>query len=172
MRPIRAAARHCSSPSPPALIRTGSTGGNRIRWPRCSPPAQQRRESKCRPATTRSMSCWAQPKSKLLHCEPAMNGTHIAIALPSAVLLTFAMTASGQQHRTYPARDPHTPGYVKAKELPDGQLPPPNKDGNFIIGPTHEPASELQVHDDVPHGTVTELTMTSAESKFYPGIAR
>ena len=94
------------------------------------------------------------------------------LSASSAVLLAFTMAAAGQQHRTYPARDPHTPGYVTAKELPDGTLPAPSKDGNFIIGPTHEAAPELQEHDDVPHGTVTELTMTSEESKFYPGIAR
>ena len=33
-----------------------------------------------------------------------------------------------------PARDPNTPGYVKAKALPDGANAPANKDGNFIIG--------------------------------------
>ena len=37
-----------------------------------------------------------------------------------------------------PTRDPNTPGYVTAKELPDGSNPPANADGNFIIGPTHE----------------------------------
>ena len=42
-----------------------------------------------------------------------------------------------------PARDPHSPGYVEAKELPDGEVPPANVDGNFIIGPTHRPAPEL-----------------------------
>ncbi|HKW11832.1 MAG TPA: hypothetical protein VJO33_15700, partial [Gemmatimonadaceae bacterium] len=35
-----------------------------------------------------------------------------------------------------PARDPHTPGYVAAAELPDGAAPSPTVDGNFIIGPT------------------------------------
>ena len=44
---------------------------------------------------------------------------------------------------TPPARDPHTPGYVEAKELPDGQVPPPDADGNFIIGPTRKPAPEM-----------------------------
>ena len=38
---------------------------------------------------------------------------------------------------TPPTRDPHTPGYVTAKELPDGAVPPADADGNFIIGPTH-----------------------------------
>ena len=32
-----------------------------------------------------------------------------------------------------PARDPNTPGYVKAKELPDGTIPSPKENGNFII---------------------------------------
>src|ERR1700684_975423 len=44
------------------------------------------------------------------------------------------------QHSERPAppiRDPHTPGYVAAKELPDGAIPPANVDGNFIIGPTY-----------------------------------
>ena len=39
-----------------------------------------------------------------------------------------------------PTRDPNTPGYVAAKELPDGAIPPADAIGNFIIGPTHPPA--------------------------------
>jgi enterochelin esterase-like enzyme len=73
---------------------------------------------------------------------------------------------------TPPTRDPHTSGYVAAKELPDGSNAPANADGNFILGPTHSPAPETAVHDDVPKGTVYEFTMNSADSKFYPGIAR
>ena len=71
-----------------------------------------------------------------------------------------------------PTRDPHTPGYVTAKELPDGTVPPPDADGNFIIGPTHNPAPEMTVQDGVPQGTVFNFTMNSADSKIYPGIAR
>jgi len=71
-----------------------------------------------------------------------------------------------------PTRDPHTPDYVEAKELPDGANAPENADGNFILGPTHTPAPESSVQDGVPQGTVIELTMTSADSKIYPGIAR
>jgi enterochelin esterase-like enzyme len=73
---------------------------------------------------------------------------------------------------TPPARDPHTPGYVEAKELPDGEVPPADADGNFIIGPTHKPAPEAAVVEDVPKGMVHNLTMNSADSKIYPGIAR
>ena len=73
---------------------------------------------------------------------------------------------------TPPTRDPNTPGYVQAKELPDGTLPPADAEGNFIIGPTHNPAPEMTVRDDVPHGTVHNFTMSSTDSKIYPGIAR
>ena len=71
-----------------------------------------------------------------------------------------------------PTRDPHTPGYVEAKELPDGQIPPPTADGNFIIGPTHPRAPEMTVQEGVPQGDVYNFTMSSADSKIYPGIAR
>src|SRR5579859_2493330 len=71
-----------------------------------------------------------------------------------------------------PTRDPHTPGYVTASELPDGDNPPANADGNFIIGPTYQPATEMSVHEGVPQGTVYEFTMNSSDSKIYPGVAR
>ena len=70
-----------------------------------------------------------------------------------------------------PVRDPHTPGYVQAKELPDGTLPTPDADGNFIIGPTHPPAPGMTA-TDLSHGSVIEFTMNSTDSKYYPGIAR
>jgi enterochelin esterase-like enzyme len=71
----------------------------------------------------------------------------------------------------WPTRDPRTAGYVEAKELPDGAIPPANADGNFIIGPTYKPAPEMMV-DGAPLGTITEFTMSSTESRIYPGIAR
>ena len=71
-----------------------------------------------------------------------------------------------------PTRDPHTPGFVKAIDLPDGQLPPPDQDGNFIIGPTHKRAPEMEQKEGVPQGQVFHLTMESTDSKIYPGIAR
>jgi enterochelin esterase family protein len=73
---------------------------------------------------------------------------------------------------TPPTRDPNTPGYVTARDLPDGAVPPPDVDGNFIIGPTHSPAPALIVQDGVPQGTIYNFTMSSADSKIYPGIAR
>jgi len=71
-----------------------------------------------------------------------------------------------------PTRDPNTPGYVTAKDLPDGANAPAKEDGNFILGPTHNPAPEMIAQEAAPQGSVFEFTMDSAESKFYPGIAR
>ncbi len=71
-----------------------------------------------------------------------------------------------------PTRDPHTPGYVEAVELPDGAVPRPDQDGNFIIGPTHPAAPEMTVQPGVPQGAVYTFTMNSADSKIYPGILR
>jgi len=83
-----------------------------------------------------------------------------------------AAAAARPPRPTPPTRDPHTPGYVDAKELPDGALPSADAEGNFIIGPTHDPAPEMTVKDDVPHGDTCAITMSSADSKIYPGIAR
>jgi predicted alpha/beta superfamily hydrolase len=73
---------------------------------------------------------------------------------------------------TPPTRDPHTPGYVSAKELPDATNAPPDADGNFIAGPTYVHAPEASVQEGVPQGAVVEFTMSSTDSKIYPGIAR
>jgi enterochelin esterase-like enzyme len=71
-----------------------------------------------------------------------------------------------------PTRDPHTPGFVEAKELADGEVPPADADGNFIIGPTHKPAAAFTHKDTYPQGKIFNLTMKSTDSKIYPGVAR
>jgi iron(III)-enterobactin esterase len=71
-----------------------------------------------------------------------------------------------------PTRDPSTPGYVTAKDLPDGANAPATADGNFILGPTHSPAPKMTVREGVPQGAVFTFTMESADSKIYPGIVR
>ena len=88
------------------------------------------------------------------------------------VSVAGALPAWVQNRPAPPSRDPHTPGYVEAKELPDGANAPASQDGNFILGPTHSPAPEMTVQENVPHGEVIEFTMSSADSKIYPGIAR
>ena len=73
---------------------------------------------------------------------------------------------------TPPQRDPHTVGYVEAVELANEAVPAPNKNGNFIVGPTHNPAPEVATQEGVPHGMVYTFTMNSEDSKIFPGIAR
>jgi iron(III)-enterobactin esterase len=86
-----------------------------------------------------------------------------------------AQPAGRENRPSNPTRDPHTPGCVtatNATELPDGAVPPVNAYGNFVLGPTHPPAAEMTVQDGVPHGAVHDFTMSSADSRIYPGIAR
>jgi len=90
------------------------------------------------------------------------------------VLVLTSVSAQSTQHTarpTPPTRDPNTPGYVTAKELPDGSNAPPDTDGNFIIGPTYN-AAEMTAQDIKLPGALIEFTMKSVDSKFYPGIAR
>ncbi len=95
-----------------------------------------------------------------------------------ALIITLAIGALAQdppakpaERPTPPSRDPHTPGYVAAKELPDGAIPPADEDGNFILGPTHPAAAENSGQNPA-NGTVIQFTMNSTDSKIYPGIAR
>src|SRR5436190_10273702 len=103
---------------------------------------------------------------------------HTAILIAAAIATAAAQTPPAAPppqkaaRPTPPTRDPHTTGYVQAKELPDGAVPSVKEDGNFILGPTHNPAPEMTVKEGVPQGAIVEFVMQSTESKIYPGIAR
>src|SRR6185436_4748395 len=71
-----------------------------------------------------------------------------------------------------PTRDPLAPGYVTATELPDGAVPPINATGNYILSAAHPPSPDMAAKDGVPKGTIHTFTMSSADSKLYPGVAR
>ena len=101
-----------------------------------------------------------------------LTGFHPAMAQSPAQQPPAQAPAVRPARTPAPTRDPNTPGYVKAKELPDGSIPSPKEDGNFIIGPTHNPAPEMSLNKEVPQGQVFEFTMESKDSKIYPGIAR
>jgi enterochelin esterase family protein len=94
--------------------------------------------------------------------------------MPRLLLLAILITtATAQTPRpTPPTRDPATPGYVQATALPDDTNAPAKSDGNFILGPTHTPSPDTTQQPNVPQGTLIEFTMSSADSKLYPGIAR
>ncbi len=85
--------------------------------------------------------------------------TLISATLMSAALLSSGNIATAQSTNTKqpvpvrmlpPTRDPHTPGYVTAIELPDGAIPSPGVNGNFIIGPIHNPAPETRTNAQIP----------------------
>src|SRR5580704_16430951 len=119
-----------------------------------------------------------------LDCEMLQNGwmnsllrlvcVCILVGLAAVVLPLSGQTPPAQhaERPALPTREPNTPGYVAAKELPDGSIPPANADGNFILGPTHDAPADSSAQQDVPKGAVIEFTMNSSESKIYPGIAR
>jgi len=95
-----------------------------------------------------------------------------AVFLCGMLNLMAGVNLAAAASPTPPTRDPNTPGYVTATELPDGAIPQADSDGNFIIGPTHNRASEMTLQEGVPQGTVYHFTMNLADSKIYPGIAR
>jgi enterochelin esterase-like enzyme len=102
-------------------------------------------------------------------------GFAVAVAQQTPPATQQAAPATSQPPRVRvqaPTRDPHTPGYVEAKELPDGTNAPSNADGNFILGPTHNPAPEMTAQEGVPQGDVYTFDMQSTDSKIYPGIAK
>jgi enterochelin esterase-like enzyme len=100
-----------------------------------------------------------------------LRAASLCVLITSTVSQTPA-NATHPARAANPVRDPHTPGYVDAKELPDATIPSPTADGNFIIGPTHPAAPEMTPAADIPHGTISSFVMKSADSKLYPGIAR
>ena len=93
-------------------------------------------------------------------------------AAPAPSNAPAPQTIAKPARATPPTRDPHSPGFVAATELPDGTVPSANVDGNFILGPTHPAAPQSIVHAGVPQGRIVQFTMSSADSKFYPGIQR
>ena len=65
-----------------------------------------------------------------------LTGLNPAIAQGPVPASTQAPPAVARPARpTPPTRDPNTPGYVTAKELPDGANPSPTADGNSSSAP-------------------------------------
>ncbi len=62
------------------------------------------------------------------------------------------------------------PGGAFAMRGAPGMNPPPEADGDFLIGPDYVPAPELIPVEGVPRGRVEAFVMDSADSKIYPGI--
>src|SRR5205085_11444779 len=114
------------------------------------------------------------PLERARSLDVALDYRAMVIEIVVAALLAAQATpqAAAPPRPAPPTRDPNTPGFVSAKELPDGSIPSPDVDGNFIIGPTHTPAPEMTSQDAALQGSVYNFTMSSADSRIYPGIAR
>ncbi len=121
----------------------------------------------------------------------------IGFVLAAACAACFTIATTGYGAPTRLPTDPGTPPLIAAgpgaEELAKAALngapakndsasnptnatpganPPPNVDGNFLIGPSYVPAPELTAVAGVPQGKVEQFSMDSADSKFYPGIGR
>jgi enterochelin esterase-like enzyme len=104
---------------------------------------------------------------------PMTDRLKLALAAIFGVICLSAGVAMAQAERPpRPIRQPDEPGYVKATALPDGEVPSPNVNGAFVIGPTHRPAPEMTPSPDTPKGVIHTLTMNSTDSRIYPGIMR
>ena len=89
-----------------------------------------------------------------------------------ATLVSFLLVGTAYaQAPTPPTRTIDGPGAPKFTRIASGN-PPATAEGNFVIGADYAAPPELTVKDGVPKGTVTQFTMDSKTSKFYPGIAR
>jgi enterochelin esterase-like enzyme len=82
-----------------------------------------------------------------------------------------------------PTRPPDGPGAPRfnvpdakpgdtALRAASGAHPPADAEGDWVVGPDYVPAPETAVIAGVPQGRVEQLTLDSADSKFYPGIGR
>ena len=114
------------------------------------------------------------------HSSTFSSGILLGVIFLAACRPVLGQAPAPAQHPArppMPTRDPHAAGFVTATELADGSVPSPDSEGNFILGPTHNPAPEIAAalqagEDTLANGTVIEFTMNSADSKIYPGIAR
>src|SRR4051812_19129962 len=102
----------------------------------------------------------------------------LALLAPAAAVAqtpapaTTATAAPQAPRPTPPTRTAEDPGAPPFKRIPPGGHAPVNKNGNFIIGPDYPPPPELNGVEGVPQGKVQQFTISSADTRFYPGVAR
>ena len=85
-----------------------------------------------------------------------------------AVLLGVALNVDSGAAE--PAASPASTDSGTASGPALSPYPGPVGEGDFVIGPTYTNAPELTVKEGVPQGTVHHFTMSSTDSKFYPGL--
>jgi enterochelin esterase family protein len=88
------------------------------------------------------------------------------------LVLIAALACSGVA-TAQPVRKYDDKGAPPFKVLKEGENPPLDASGNFVIGPTYTPAPERKVVEGVPQGKVQQFEIDSKETKLLnPGIAR
>jgi enterochelin esterase-like enzyme len=97
--------------------------------------------------------------------------------LKAGLTATFVMLAAVSAAQTTaprptpPTRAVDGPGAPVFTKIASGNAPV-DQEGAFVIGPEYVTPPELAVKAGVPTGKVSQFTMESKGSRFYPGIAR
>src|ERR1700735_497328 len=88
----------------------------------------------------------------------------------SLILIVFLASSAVLSAQVRKYDDKGAPPF---KVLKEGENPPLDADGNFVIGPKYVPAPERKKVEGVPEGKVQQFEIDSKETKlFNPGIAR
>ena len=88
-------------------------------------------------------------------------------------MLSLTATLAGSVLLAAPVRQYDDKGAPPFTVLKEGENPPLDANGNFVIGPKYVPAPERKKVEGVPQGKVEQFVIDSKETKlFNPGIAR
>src|SRR5438552_1539287 len=79
-----------------------------------------------------------------------------SMSKPSILILIAALACPGVA-AAQPVRKYDDNGAPPFKVLKEGETPPLDADGNFVIGPKYVPAPERKVVKDVPQGKVQQF---------------
>src|SRR5258708_15402842 len=105
------------------------------------------------------LSVTAIPSVKAQNVPPGLLPAGANTTNPSA---PFYIDLTDLDFKTNPpTRSPLNPNYPPATTLPDGVLPVIGANGNFIIGPSHNPAPETLVNRGVPTRQVYSFVIHS-----------
>jgi iron(III)-enterobactin esterase len=107
----------------------------------------------------------------LLKIDAGVDAGETMRLLATLVSVVLCGAVSAQTPAAPPTRALDGAGAPTFTRIPSGN-PPATAEGDFVVGPEYAAPPELTVRDGVPAGTVTQFTMDSKQSKFYPGIWR
>jgi len=102
----------------------------------------------------------------------SLIATGLIVAQTSTTPVPGPAPAPPPTRPTPPTRAPDGEGAPPFTRVAAGKNAPVDSNGDFLIGPDYLPAPELGEIEGVPRGKVQQFSMDSADSKFYPGIAR